>query len=62
MVPLTALRLPIVPSAVIVFVASSIMHTVLTHHQSDYQPIPDEAKVLASPACSRSETRFLSLS
>jgi hypothetical protein len=47
MVPLTSLWLPIVLSAVIVFVASSIMHTLLTYHQSDYQPVPDEAKVLA---------------
>src|ERR1043166_5498851 len=47
MVPLTSLWLPIVLSAVIVFVASSIMHTLLTYHQGDYQPVPDEAKVLA---------------
>jgi hypothetical protein len=46
MVPLTALWLPILLSAVIVFIASSIMHTVLTYHQSDYQPLPDEDRLL----------------
>jgi hypothetical protein len=48
MVSLPALWLPIVLSAIIVFIASSIMHTVLPYHKSDYQPIPDEAKVLAA--------------
>jgi hypothetical protein len=46
MVPLTALWLPIVLSAVIVFVASSIMHMLLPYHHSDYQRLPDEEKVL----------------
>ena len=46
MVPLSALWLPIVLSAVIVFVASSIMHMVLPYHKSDYQKLPDEDKVL----------------
>ena len=46
-VSLTALWLPIVLSAVIIFVASSIMHTVLTYHRSDYHQLPDEGKVLA---------------
>lgn len=46
MVPLTALWLPIVLSAVIVFVVSAILHTVLTYHQSDCHQLPDEAKVL----------------
>src|SRR5258707_8575919 len=48
MVALSALWLPIVLSAVIVFVASSIMHMVLPYHRSDYQPLPDEDKVLAA--------------
>jgi len=48
MVPLTALWLPIVLSAVIVFVASSIMHTILKYHQSDYKQLPDEDKVLGA--------------
>jgi len=46
MVLLSALWLPIVLSAVIVFVASSIMHMVLPYHKGDYQKIPDEDKVL----------------
>jgi hypothetical protein len=48
MVPLTALWLPILLAAIIVFIASSIMHTLLPYHKSDTQPIPDEAKVLAT--------------
>jgi len=35
---LAALWLPIVLSAVIVFVASSILHMVLKYHQSDCHP------------------------
>jgi hypothetical protein len=46
MVPLHALWLPILLSAVIVFVASSIIHMVLPIHKSDYRKLPDEAKVL----------------
>ena len=48
MVPFTALWLPIVLSAVIVFVASSIMHMLLPYHRSDYQKLPDEDKLLAA--------------
>jgi hypothetical protein len=48
MVPLTALWLPIVLSAVIVFVASSLLHMLLTYHQSDCKKIADEDKVLAA--------------
>ena len=46
MVPLTALWLPILLSAVIVFIASSIMHMFLPYHRSDYQRLPEEDKVL----------------
>jgi hypothetical protein len=48
MVSLTALWLPILLSAVIVFVASSIMHMLLPYHRSDYQRLPDEDGVLAA--------------
>ncbi len=48
MVPLAALWLPILLSAVIVFIASSIMHTVLTYHRSDYHQLPEEDKLLAA--------------
>jgi nucleoside recognition membrane protein YjiH len=46
MVPLHALWLPILLSAVIVFVASSIIHMALPIHKSDYRKLPDEAKAL----------------
>lgn len=46
MVPIVALWLPILLSAVIVFVASSIAHMVLPYHKSDYRKLPDEDKVL----------------
>jgi hypothetical protein len=45
MVSLSALWLPILLSAVIVFVASSVMHMLLPYHRSDYGKIPDEDKV-----------------
>jgi hypothetical protein len=45
MIPLTALWLPILLSAVIVFFASFIMHMVLTYHKSDYRRLPDEDRV-----------------
>lgn len=48
MVPLSALWLPIVLSAVIVFVASSIMHMLLPYHRSDYNRLPDEDKVTST--------------
>jgi hypothetical protein len=48
MVPLSALWLPIVLSAVIVFVASAILHMVLTYHRSDCHKLPDEDKVLGA--------------
>ena len=48
MVSLAALWLPILLSAVIVFVASSIMHMLLPYHQSDYRQLPDEDKLLTS--------------
>ncbi len=48
MVPLTALWLPILLSAIIVFVASSIMHMLLPYHRSDYQRLPDENKLLVA--------------
>jgi hypothetical protein len=48
MVPLTALLLPIVLSAVIVFIASSIMHMLLPYHRGDYGQLPEEDKLLAA--------------
>jgi len=48
MVPLAALWLPIIVSAVFVFVASFIMHMVLPYHRGDYGQLPDEDKILAT--------------
>jgi len=45
---LTVLWLPILLSAVIVFISSSIMHMVLPYHRSDYGQLPDEDKTLAA--------------
>jgi hypothetical protein len=46
MVSLSALWLPILLSAVFVFIASSLMHMVLPYHRSDYTRLPNEEKVL----------------
>lgn len=45
MIPIVSLWIPIVLSAVIVFVASSIMHMMLTYHRSDYRKIPNEGAI-----------------
>jgi hypothetical protein len=47
MVLLTAFWLPVLLSAVIVFIASSIIHMVLPYHRSDYRALPDEDKLMA---------------
>ena len=47
-VPLSALWLPILLSAIIVFVASSIIHMLLPYHRSDYRRLPDEDTVTAA--------------
>src|SRR5258708_27468384 len=46
MTGLHALYLPIVLSAVIVFVVSSLIHTVLPWHKSDYPQLPNQDKVM----------------
>lgn len=48
MVPLSSLWMPIVISAVFVFVASFVMHMVLTYHRADLRGVPREDEVLAS--------------
>jgi hypothetical protein len=48
MVPLTSLWLPILLSAVIVFVASSLIHMVLGYHKNDLRPVPKEDEVMAA--------------
>jgi hypothetical protein len=46
MVPLTSLWIPVLLSAVVVFVLSSIIHMVLTYHRNDYRKLPDEDGVM----------------
>jgi len=48
MVSAFSLWLPILLSAVIVFVASSIIHMVLGYHASDVKAVPNEDQALAS--------------
>ena len=46
MVPIPSLWLPILLSAVIVFVVSSIIHMFLTYHRTDYRKVPSEGEVM----------------
>lgn len=46
MTPLSALWMPVVLSAVLVFIASSVAHMVLRYHQTDFRRIPSEDQVL----------------
>ncbi len=43
---LTTLWLPILLSAVFVFIVSSVIHMVLGYHASDYQQVPNEDQVM----------------
>lgn len=47
MVTLPELWLPILLSAVAVFIASSIINMLLPYHRSDYRKLPDEEQVMA---------------
>jgi hypothetical protein len=46
MVPALSLWLPILLSAVFVFIVSSVMHMLLRYHASDMQALPDEDGVM----------------
>ncbi len=46
MVSIFSLWLPILLAAVLVFVASSVIHMLLKYHQSDFSPVPDEDGVM----------------
>lgn len=46
MVDLIQLWLPILVSAVFVFIVSSILHMVLPHHKSDFKKVPSEDEVM----------------
>lgn len=48
MVPITSLVIPILVSAVLVFVGSSIIHMVLGYHRSDYRKLPKEDEAQAA--------------
>lgn len=48
MVPILSLWLPILVAAVLVFVASSLVHMVLKYHANDYAAVPNEAVVAES--------------
>ncbi len=50
MVPVMSLWIPILLSAVIVFIASSVMHMVLKYHKGDMKPLPREDEVRAALA------------
>jgi len=45
MVPVMSLWLPILLSAVLVFLVSSIIHMVFTYHYKDFRPVPEEDKL-----------------
>ena len=45
MVPITALWLPVLVAAVLVFVVSSVIHMMLTYHRTDFGQMPNEANV-----------------
>lgn len=46
MVPILSLWLPILAAAVIVFVASSLLHMALPYHKGDYAKLPHEDDVM----------------
>ena len=48
MVGLQALWLPILLSAIIVFIVSSVIHMLLPWHKSDYARVPDEDKLMGA--------------
>jgi hypothetical protein len=37
--------IPVIVSAIVVFVASSILHMALKYHKADYKPLPNEEAV-----------------
>jgi len=48
MIPLTQVCLPALVAAVLIFVASSVIHMVLKWHNSEYRPFADEEAVRAA--------------
>ncbi len=48
MVPIPALWLPILVAAVVVFIASSVIHMLLTYHRTDYRKLANEERLLTA--------------
>jgi hypothetical protein len=48
MVPISSLLLPIVLAAVLVFVASFVIHMMLPYHKTDFTRLPDEDQVTSA--------------
>ena len=48
MVPVASLWLPILLSAVLVFLASAVLHMVFRYHFNDFKPVPAEDEVMAA--------------
>ena len=48
MVPALTLWLPILVAAVLVFVASSVIHMALKYHKTDFSPLPNESEILGA--------------
>lgn len=48
MVPLSSLWIPIIASALLVFLVSTIIHMVLPYHRGDYATVPSESDVQAA--------------
>lgn len=46
MVPFTSLLIPIILSAVLVFIASSVIHMAMTYHRNDLRAVPNETAVM----------------
>jgi len=46
MVSLFSLWLPVLVSAVVVFIASSVIHMMFTYHKNDFKKLPDEDGVM----------------
>src|SRR5262245_25687317 len=46
MVAISALWLPVLLSAVLVFILSALVHMVVGYHQTDFKMLPDEARTL----------------
>ncbi len=57
MITLAGLWLPILLSAVLVFVASTLVHMVLKYHMSDYKKLPNEDAVRAAISSGKPEAR-----